>query len=257
MSTTRELFSSASVGLVKRIPGGYFTMGSRFDPREYPPRNIYVKEFDIAHAAVTVNQYAAFAESGKAQDKRWWSKEGWQWLQGSADGWGRENRTRPDAYEIQIRNPFHPVVGVTRFEAEAYCAWLSDQKKVVVRLPSEAEWEHAARGEDGRPFPWGEEFDASLANTFESDRMATVDAASIEGDVSPYEVRDMAGNVQEWTSSPYTPLADEVVASSVLFVVRGGSYNDTAYGARTAYRRAYPPGYFYPFLGFRVVVESR
>ncbi len=87
--------------------------------------------------------------------------------------------------------------------------------------------------------------------------MDTVDATSLPGDISPFEVMDLAGNVQEWTSSAYTPLPDEVYASRVLFVARGGSFNDTAFGARTSYRRAYPPGYFYSFLGFRVVVEAR
>ena len=76
-------------------------------------------------------------------------------------------------------------------------------------------------------------------------------------DTSPYGVLDMAGNVQEWTASPYQPLPGEVYPPGDLFVARGGSFNDTAYGARTSYRRAYPPGYFYPYLGFRVVVEHR
>ena len=257
MTKPPELFSSASIGLVKRIPGGHFSMGSRFDRREYPPRSVYVKEFTLAHAPVTVNQYAAFTEGGASANQRWWTEPGWDWLEGKSDGWGRENRQRPDTWETKVDHPYRPVVGVTKFEAEAYCAWLSDQKKVIVRLPSEEEWEHAARGEDGRPFPWGEEFDSSLANTFESERLDTVDAASLPGDISPYEVMDMAGNVQEWTSSAYTPLPDEGFAYRVLFVARGGSYNDTAYGSRTSYRRAYPPGYFYPFLGFRVVVEAR
>ena len=65
---------------------------------------------------------------------------------------------------------------------------------------------------------------------------------------------DMAGNVQEWTASRYVPLSGEVLPAQVMFVARGGSFNDSVFGSRTSYRRAYPPGYFYPFLGFRVVV---
>jgi formylglycine-generating enzyme required for sulfatase activity len=67
----------------------------------------------------------------------------------------------------------------------------------------------------------------------------------------------MAGNVQEWTSSLFIPLPDELFPPGKLYVSRGGSFYDTAYGARTSYRRAYPPGYFFSFLGFRVVVENR
>ena len=149
------------------------------------------------------------------------------------------------------------MVGVTWYEAEAYCAWVSDQKKLIVRLPSEVEWEYAARGEDGRPFPWGDGFDTNLTNTVERELHDTVEVATIEGDVSPFGVLDMAGNVQEWTTSSYTPLPDEVISATDLRIARGGSYNDTAYGARASYRRAYPPGYYFPFLGFRVVVGKR
>lgn len=247
----------ASIGLTKRIPSGYFHMGSRFHPREHPMRPVYVAEFEIAHAAVTVSQYKVFLESKANRMERWWSQEGLVWVNGDLDGWGRENRWLPDGWEIQIQRPYHPVVGITAFEAEAYCAWLSAQRKKAVRLPTEEEWEYAARSDDGRPFPWGELFDASLTNTLESGRFDTVDAASIAGDCSPFGVMDMAGNVQEWTSSQYAPAPGEEAPPGPLRGARGGSFNDTIYGARTSYRRAYPPGYFFPFLGFRAVEEDR
>ncbi len=257
MSDGLPYSTKASIGPVRRIPGGYFRLGSRFHPREEPPRSVYVPEFEICQGPVTVSQYAAFLESEQISLPRWWSQAGWAWLQGQAGGWGRENRQAPDGWEVQRRRLFHPVVGVTFFEAEAYCAWLSYQKKVTVRLPTEEEWEVAARGDDGRPFPWGEEFIATRANTLESERLATVEAASLSGDASPFGVMDMAGNVQQWTSSPYNPLSGEGTPGGALLVARGGSFNDTAYGARTSYRRGYPPGYFFPFLGFRVVLGHR
>jgi formylglycine-generating enzyme required for sulfatase activity len=247
----------ASIGVLKRVSSDYLRMGSRFHPREDPPRTVYVAEFSIAQAPVTVYQYAAFINNDAVDEKRWWSESGWAWLQGELDGWGRENRNKPDGWEVQRLRPYHPVVGVTYFEVEAYCAWVSDQRKSVVRLPSEEEWEHAARGEDWRPFPWGEEFVSDYANTLEGGRGGTADVASIPNDVSPFGVLDMAGNVQEWTASAYKPLSGEVYPPGMLYVARGGSFNDTAYGARTSYRRAYPPGYFYPYLGFRVVVGHR
>ncbi len=257
MSDSPPYSTKASIGPVRRIPGGYFPFGSRFHPREEPPRTVFVAEFELGQGAVMVSQYAAFLESGQASLPRWWSQAGWAWLQGQEDGWGREDRRAPDGWEVQRRRLFHPVVGVTLFEAEAYCAWLSYQKKATVRLPTEQEWEAAARGDDGRPFPWGEEFNAARTNTLESQRMATVEVASISGDASPFGVMDMAGNVQQWTSSPYTPISGEVTPGGKLYVARGGSFNDTAYGARAAYRRGYPPGTFFPFLGFRVVVGHR
>ncbi|MDX1436576.1 MAG: SUMF1/EgtB/PvdO family nonheme iron enzyme [Anaerolineales bacterium] len=247
----------ATVGLLKRVPSGVLRMGSPFHPREWPATNHFVPEFEIGHAPVTVSQYGVFLDSGASTVRRWWSDEGWRWRRGELDGWGRENRGLPDRWSIQKRRPYHPVVSITWFEVQAYCAWLSDQTKQTVRLAFEEEWERAARGGDRRPFPWGEEFSSELANTIESDRRDTVPAASLDTDRSPFGVLDMAGNVQEWTASDYIPLEGENFPSGPLKVARGGSFNDTSYGGRTSYRRAYPPGYFFPFLGFRVVVERR
>jgi formylglycine-generating enzyme required for sulfatase activity len=249
------LSTKASIGLTKRIPGGEYRMGSRFHPRE-ERRVVQVAEFQLAHVPVTVSQYAAFVESKQLAEERWWSAEGWLWLTGKTDGWGRVNRLLPENWEAQQARPFHPVTGVCAYEAEAYCAWISAQKNKRARLPSEQEWEFAARGEDGRPFPWGEEFDAALANTVERQLGETVEPASIPGDVSPFEVMDLCGNVQEWTGSLYIPIPGEVVPAWSLRVARGGSFNDTSFGARTSYRRGYPPGYFFPFLGFRLALDG-
>jgi formylglycine-generating enzyme required for sulfatase activity len=247
----------ASIGLLKRIPAGYLHAGSGFHPRELARRQtIYVREYDIASSTVTVNQYLAFIKARGYDTERWWSEDGQKWLHGAACGWGRSDRQRPDAWERQKDLPHHPVVGVTCFEAEAYCAWLSAEKRRTVRLPTEDEWERAARGDDRRPYPWGEVFLNTLTNTVESERHETVPAASLPGDVSPFGVMDMAGNVQQWTSTIYLPLPEEIHAQGLHYVVRGGSFNDLAYGARTSYRRAYPAGYFFSFLGFRIAVET-
>jgi formylglycine-generating enzyme required for sulfatase activity len=247
----------ATVGLLKRIPNGTVTVGSPFHPREWPVKTRFIPEFEIANAPVTVSQYTAFLDSGGSRERAWWDEEGWAWLQGKAEGWGRENRLQPDRWPVQRRRAFHPVASVTWYEANAYCSWLSDRTEQTVRLPSEEEWERAARGDDRRPFPWGEDFDPALTNTLESDRRDTVPAASMDTDRSPFGVLEMAGNVQEWTGSNYTPLDGEIFPPGPIQTVRGGSFNDTSYGARTSYRRGYPPGYFFPFLGFRVVVALR
>lgn len=249
-------FARASIGSLKRIPAGVFRTGSRFHAREFPSRLNQSAEFQIAQAPVTVIQFAAFIESKAAREQRWWSTEGWDWVNGRSDGWGRKDRRNPDAWTLQLKHETHPVTGVTLFEAQAYCTWLSAAKNKKVRLPTEVEWEYAARGDDGRPFPWGEDFDARLTNTAESELFTTVEAASMPADSSPFGVMDMCGNVQQWTSSAYEPLGGERVPPGPLFVARGGSFNDTAFGARTSYRRGYPPGFFHPFLGFRVVVET-
>jgi len=247
----------ASIGLTRRVPSGTVRMGSRFHPREEPPRTVYVREFEIGDVPVTVNQFAAFIMAKAYYEPEWWDAAGWAWRQGELPGWGRENRGEPDGWPVQRTRFHHPVTGVTWFEAQAYCTWIGQIKKKDVRLPTEEEWERAARGGDERPFPWGEEFQEGLANTLEGGRGLTVDTGSLPGDESPFGLHDLAGNVQQWTASPYTPLTDEDFPPSDLRVARGGSFNDTAYGARTSYRRGYPAGYFYPYLGFRLVVGMR
>jgi formylglycine-generating enzyme required for sulfatase activity len=257
MTVSVDFSTKASTGALNRIPSGYFEIGSRFHSREQFRRSVHVAEFDIAHTPVTVTQYAAFLNSGAVRQKRWWSNEGWEWLMGGIDGWGRENRWQPETWENQRQRPYHPIVGVTWYEACAYCAWVSHEKECVVRLPTEEEWEYAARGDDGRPYPWGDYFDSTLTNTLEAGCYDTVEVTSIPGDVSSFGVMDMAGNVQEWTSSDYSPMANEQYYGRSLKIVRGGSFNDTSFGSRTSYRRAYPLGYYFPFLGFRVVVAQR
>jgi len=247
--------SKASIGLVKRIPSGVFHMGSRFHLREYPSRIMQASEFQIAHIPVTVSQYSVFVDSKAIKDKQWWSTEGLDWLHGKSDGWGREERLLPDGWDQQLKKPFRPVTGVTAYEAEAYCKWLGELKNKAIRLPTEAEWEYAARGDDGRPFPWGEIFEPSFANIAEGElQLDILDAGNKTNDVSPFGLADMCGNVQQWTSSAYVSVKDESVPPGPLRVARGGSFNDTVFGARTSYRRGYPPGFFYPFLGFRIVV---
>lgn len=246
--------SRASIGLLKRIPSGFVRLGSRFHPRENPPRAVRILEFQMAHVPVTVSQYEVFLQSGAANEPKWWSDAGWQWRQGKSEGWGRVDRAVPNAWKQQLNRSDHPVTGVTWFEAEAYCRWIASAKQMDVRLPDEAEWERAARGDDTRPFPWGEEFDEQRTNTLESQEGTTLPASRMISDISPFGIYEMAGNVQQWTKTVYTPLPGETYSSPDLRVARGGSFNDTAFGARTSYRRAYPPGYFYPFLGFRVIV---
>jgi formylglycine-generating enzyme required for sulfatase activity len=241
--------------MLKRIPAGVFRMGSRFHWREQP-RTASVGEFQIAQSPVTVSQYSVFVDSKAIKDKQWWSAEGWVWLNGDAEGWGRKDRSAPDAWDSQLKRPFRPVVGVTAHEAEAYCAWVGAVKNQSVRLPTEEEWEYAARGEDSRAFPWGDSFVKTFTNVVENEHLSLMDAGSHTQDSSPFGVMDMCGNAQQWTASTYTPHPKEPVPPGQLRVARGGSFNDTAFGSRTSYRRGYPPGFFYPFLGFRVVVSA-
>ena len=141
----------------------------------------------------------------------------------------------------------HPVVDVSRKDAEVYCRWLSEMTGKSYRLPDEYEWEKAARGESGRDYPWEkQEFDPQKCNSAESriDDKTPVDR--YENGRSPYGCYDMVGNVSEWTSSTESDLA----------VIRGSSYKIGREQSTCHYRILLNPDDISDFIGFRIVREA-
>jgi formylglycine-generating enzyme required for sulfatase activity len=138
----------------------------------------------------------------------------------------------------------HPATGLTREDAEAYCAWLGPD----VRLPTGAEWEAAARGTDRRPFPWGETFYAEHCNCAESGWGWTTPVRSHPSGAGPFGAEQQAGNVWEWVS-------DE--GPDGWGVVRGGSYLDTAWGLRTSRVQPADPERATNTTGFRIAIGGR
>jgi len=162
------------------IPAGEFIMGSDREV-ERPSHTVSLPAFEIDQFEVTNEQFARFVkETGykttaeKAGDSMSWS-----------------------AYAAG--KPNNPVVKVSWDDAVAYCQWMGK------RLPTEAEWEKAARGTDGRLYPWGNEWASGKANTKEAGYRGTTITGSFPGGASPYGVMDMAGNVAEWTSDWFQP----------------------------------------------------
>ncbi len=222
------------------VPAGPFLMGSdkARDPQAYddelPQHEVSLPGYWIGEYPVTVVQFREFAA-----DYRWADKES---LQGPED---------------------HPMVSVTWHHARDYCRWLAQKTGLPVTLPSEAEWEKAARGTDGRVYPWGDTFDKDKCNSYEGGVGGTtpVGKYSPAGD-SPFGCADMVGNVWEWTRShwkgyPYDPTdgrEDLTAGDNVLRVVRGGSFSYGQFYARCAYRYHGAPDNYY---GFRVCVVSR
>jgi formylglycine-generating enzyme required for sulfatase activity len=185
------------------------------------------------------------------------------------DAYARRPRDRPAFWEDQrYNNPAQPVVGVTWFEAMAYCAWLSGRllaagrlpEGYVVRLPAEAEWEKAARGAGGRIYPWGGRWDPARANTWEGHVLRPSPVGVYPGGASPYGCLDMAGNVWEWTHSlyrdyPYDPDdGREDEDEPGRRALRGGSWLSRRRYARCACRDLNRPDVFNGGLGFRLVV---
>lgn len=151
------------------------------------------------------------------------------------------------------------MVGITWFEACAYCAWLSAVSGENYRLPTEAEWEAAARGPKGLRYPWGQDWEPEKANTIEGRvlKPSPVGAYAAAGE-SRFKAEDQAGNVWEWTSSLYLPYPyrrenSEKPEVEGEQVVRGGSWIDNPRLARCACRSGFIPDYLGYFIGFRVL----
>ena len=237
-------------------------MGSAESPdwagdREKPQHRPTLPTYSIARFPVTNEQYRAFVQDGGYTERRrnCWSAAGWAWKEGA--------QGPDDDIAAEYLLPNHPRVNVSWHEAQAFCRWLAERRGEDVRLPTEAEWEKAARGPDGKVYPWGDEFDPSRCNTWESEIRQPTAVGSFPDGRSPYEVLDAAGNVWEWTSSIYRPYpyrADdgrEDAAAEDWRVLRGGSWFDDAGLARAAYRSDYnPPRDRDDYIGFRVVCSS-
>jgi formylglycine-generating enzyme required for sulfatase activity len=164
---------------------------------------------------------------------------------------------RPAFWEDPTFNsPARPVVGVNWHEAEAYCRWLSAVTGRDYRLPGEMEWEKAARGTNGRQYPWEGEFDSARCNTNESRILVTTPVGLYPDGKSPFEVYDASGNVWEWTADWYQmyPGGEPSEDFDERFkVVRGGSWDGSGRNARCAYRFRSVPVYFDNDLGFRLL----
>ncbi len=220
------------------VPSGSFLMGG--DRKEKyiraPRREVTLPTYFVGRYPVTVAQYAVFnADSGYAE-RKWWTGAGWEHKE--KDDW-KAPRYWNDARH-HISN--HPVVGVSWYEAVAYCAWLDARYRAAglladvpadwtIRLPTESEWEKAARGEDGRIYPYGSMFDAKKANVVSTgiDRTAAVGIFPVEA--NPYGVADMSGNVYDWCQTvwreDYTEVEDNLLEGDLLRVMRGGSFSSS------------------------------
>jgi formylglycine-generating enzyme required for sulfatase activity len=235
------------------LPGS-FIMGSPpvLDPDafddEYPLHIVDLPGFYIATTAVTNIQYAIFILQTGHNPPDYWQNS---------------------VPSKMIHN--HPVVDISWYNAVQFCNWLTELTQKPYRLPTEAEWEKAARGVNAQLFPWGNKYEDNYANTREYQLNKTVAVDEFPQAKSPYDVINMAGNVYEWTSSlwgstmqkpqfryPYTPndgreLLD--APSDILRIIRGGAFSRQKRYARCACRDKLPPKNHRPEVGFRLALS--
>jgi formylglycine-generating enzyme required for sulfatase activity len=240
------------------VPAGQFIMGS--DDSNYNARPAYpqtiTEDFWIDLTETTNAQYAAFIADGGYGKQEYWTAEGWAWLKA-------ENITGPADID-GFTDPDQPRVGVSWYEATAYAKWRG------CRLPTEAEWEWAARGPQNFIYPWGNTFiddvNVVIYRDNSGDKTAKVGAGIREGGKSWVGALDMAGNVWEWTSSlydqetfPYPYQATdgrEDISSIDIRVLRGGAWNYGADSMRALIRSRSLPDSRFESVGFRVVCSA-
>ncbi len=218
------------------IPAGEFAYGK-------DERRTIQKAYRIARYPVTVAQFKKFMEAGGYEEPRYWGGKqggGWQWrVSKHPDSRGKEPITQP-RYWLQPRwhGENRPIVGVSWYEAQAYCAWLTEQSERTYRLPTEEEWERAARHTDGREWAWGNEWEDGIVNTREAQVGRTTAVGAFPRGAAECGAQDMSGDVWEWTDN---------------MSVRGGSWNYNRDDARVAGRDWDYPDSSNFYYGFRVV----
>lgn len=217
------------------VPAGTFSMGGEKNDDEKPIHAVNLNAYYIDQFEVTNASYEKCVDAGVCSPPT------------------KSNSSTRTAYYGNPQFDDYPVIYVNWSMAKTYCEWRD------TRLPTEAEWEKAARGEDGRTYPWGEGISCSKAN-YESGCVGdTTKVGSYLEGVSPYGLYDMTGNVWEWVNDWYSnsyyqispssnPLGPNTGQSRVL---RGGSWNLNINNTRSAYRGGYDPAGSYNYFGFR------
>ncbi len=272
-ATTAQKVVNDGHGDFLYVPAGAFKMGDNFGdglPREKPVHTVDVDAFYVGKFEVTNAEWKAFRDSPDYDDASLWpgnrvmpKNQIPYWTQANNHGGGTPGSEN------------YPALGVNWDGATAYCNWISKQTGKKYRLPTEAEWEKAARGTDQRRFPWGNTIDHSYANfvgaeAFDTGMVVGTYDGKMHGTLqthdgsSPYGAADMAGNVMEWCSDWYSsnyyavsPVKNPTgPATGAYKVLRGGTFFEEPFDLRTYARSAaWPSLQSHRMIGFRPVRE--
>ncbi|HBL27442.1 MAG TPA: hypothetical protein DD490_11460 [Acidobacteria bacterium] len=245
-----EVFTEPLTGIrFLRVPGGRFQMGGSVSAAERPVHKVQISPFWFGETPVTNRQYAVFLGKTGSPEPRYWR-------------------------DPRFSSPDQPVVGVSWKDAVVFCRWLTEASGRQVMLPSEAQWEFAARGADGREYPWGNERPDATRACFGLDIEKGQPAAvgSFPAGRGPFGTLDQAGNVWEWCRDAYEaayakraekgggsgdPIeGEELAREGVPRVLRGGGWFDSAECLRAACRNWDPAWYRFLDFGFRIAAAA-
>lgn len=222
-----------------RIPAGSFDMGSKDFDDSNPIHRVTLSGYEVNKYPVTNEQYAAFVSNTGLRPLR-------HWLRGA----------------VPQGKALHPVVNVSWEDARRYCEWASNESGQAISLPSEAQWEYAARGREGRLYPWGGDEPTDKHANFGGNVGDTTPVSAYPKGAAPEGVLDLAGNVWEWCADWYGPYEAAPVtdptgpAGGSVRVVRGGAFGERPDGLRAARRGYGDNGRAYGYVGFRCVRSS-
>ncbi len=222
------------------------------------------KHYSIAKYPITNAQYTLFVEADGYNQRQWWTDAGWDaklngltfdYSQGGAvathQPWVEPRYWR----DSQWNSAEQPVVGVTWYEATAYCRWLSDLTEEQITLPTDEQWQYAAQGDDGRLYPWGNEWDCTRCNNSvkpcKSEGTTPVTQYEGKGD-SPFGVVDMSGNVWEWCLTTYDTKTNDLEGDMARVIRGGGWFYFSTADCRTNFPYYDMPYGCYNFRGFRI-----
>ncbi len=233
------------------VPAGDYPMGDAMHPAERPEHRVHLAAFQLARFPVTNAAFAEFMAAGGYQQQKLWLHEGWEYCQERQ--WQAPAFWGEATYRSGLDFPQDPVVGVSWYEADAFARWAG------ARLPTEPEWEAAARGLDGRCWPWGDTWQQDVANTAEAGHLTTTPVGAYPEGATPEGLLDMVGNVFEWTASLYQPYPyivsyhEDAPQSSLERSLRGCSFHHKgSYFSRAAYRFHGAPHLRQSDIGFRL-----
>lgn len=234
------------------VPAGRFSFA--VSSKNYNPN---VREFMISRYEVTNAEYAKFIKAGGYRNEKNWSYEGRRWRE-------KYNVTAPRFWgDPKYSDENFPVVGISYYEAEAYCKWLTSKKAAgkVYRIPTEEEWIKAAywhKTEGVRQYPWGKQWKPGSANIAERGSPRKLSPVGKINDGKSYVgAYDMAGNVWEWCSSPFDNTIGEPGDDSFYYVIRGGSWGSSSRQTKLSARQMADTSTRSPYIGFRYVVVKK